>query len=50
MTCDPEIPGKTLYEVLRDTAAGNPGSPAYSFAGIRDAYAVLYKSAGRIRF
>ncbi len=48
MTCDPGIPAKTLYEVLRDTAAGNPGSPAYSFAGIRETYGDLLKQVNSL--
>ncbi len=41
MSAHPEIPEKTLYEVLRDSAVRSPDSPAYSFLGTRVTYGVL---------
>ncbi len=41
MSVQPEIPEKTLYEVLRDSACRNPDSPACSFLGTRVTYGGL---------
>ena len=45
MSAHPEIPEKTLYEVLRDSAARGPDSPAYSFLGSRETYGGLLNQA-----
>ena len=41
MSIHPEVPEKTLYEVLKDSAVRSPDSPAYSFLGSRGTYGGL---------